>query len=405
MVVRGTLSFVFLFLSGMAGAQVLVDPANTAKVDQAFAAHNGRERLNCTISSFAPFLDFAFRFESGYTIDCPVRIFKGKPATMMALIRVTPEGQMPVLFKEQFRIPGMSDKMRDKTDLRKVNARIGGSGAFALGEGRYAVEVMVHDNQNRFCRKEWEIKAARNREEQKANVSLPPWTAAALNTSLWKDVFQPAENGVRLTVLLDAAPMNPRSQALRAWDQAFLLDSVTSLVRRIPCQSVRLVAFNVDQQREIFRQDQLDRSGLAKLWQVLRQLELGTISYHVLKRPEGGVDLLTNLSHQEITAENQSDAVVFVGPALMSAEKISRLAEASTKGKTPKFFYLQYFPAWRRGREFPDTLQHLTDQYKGTVLKIHSPGELAEALHKVREELRIKQAAELGSGEETASTK
>ena len=39
---------------------------------------------------------------------------------------------------------------------------------------------------------------------------------------------------MRLTILLDAAPVDPRSLKLRAWDRTFLLDSVASVLREIP---------------------------------------------------------------------------------------------------------------------------------------------------------------------------
>ena len=51
--------------------------------------------------------------------------------------------------------------------------------------------------------------------------------------------------------------------------------------------------------------------------------------------------------------------------------------------RKPDFFYLEYFPNWGRGAEFPDTIAYLTRARGGQVLKIHSPGELKSAVQKM----------------------
>jgi hypothetical protein len=50
-----------------------------------------------------------------------------------------------------------------------------------------------------------------------------------------------------------------------------------------------------------------------------------------------------------------------------------------------RLFYFEYFPY--RGAEFPDAIQHLTRELAGTVLKIHSPGDWAEAIQKMQRKI------------------
>jgi hypothetical protein len=367
-------------------AQGLIEPGKIAAANELFDSPLEGKRLNCAIESRSPFLDFAFRFELGYIIRCPLRDFDGKPSRMASILRVTPEGGRPVLFGQNYRIPGMPPDLASTTDIRKVNAEISASGVVALGEGKYKVELVLMDDHERVTRKKWNVAAARKRDEKKVQVMARPFTVTPASTRPWPARTSPG-SGVRLTILLDAAPVDPHSLKLRAWDRTFLLDSVASVLREIPADNVRVVAFNLDQQEEIFRQDNFDRFGLGRLAHSLRKLELGSISYRKLGEPQGWSELLTRLWRDEVQAEQPSDAVIFLGPTTRLSGKLPKEPLTVSKEKRPRFYYLEYFPTWRRGSELPDAIHHFTSQYDGTVLKIHSPGEFASAIDRLRTEL------------------
>ena len=101
---------------------------------------------------------------------------------------------------------------------------------------------------------------------------------------------------------------------------------------------------------------------------------------------------MTRLWRAEIEDTQPSDAVIFLGPTTRVTDKIPKVALTSPKEKRPRFYYLEYFPAWRRGSELPDAIHHFTSQYDGTVLKIHSPGEFARAIDRLRTELHVNDA-------------
>jgi hypothetical protein len=189
--------------------------------------------------------------------------------------------------------------------------------------------------------------------------------------------------GLRVTVLLDAAPLNPRNPALRAWDRALLLGSLSSLLKQIPCASVRLRAFNLDQQRELFRQDQFDDAGFIKLAESLRTLELGTVSYRVLQQRQGGLDLLLDYANRELIAADPSDAVIILGPRTRYFAEVPRGKLKGRETSNPHFYYFEYFPGYFRGSQFPDALSSLTKRLDGTVYEIFSPGDLARSIQKM----------------------
>ncbi len=60
-------------------------------------------------------------------------------------------------------------------------------------------------------------------------VSMKPNTAAPVAIPRWEEKQAGSGKRLRVTVLLDATPIDPAAVKLRAWDRAFLLDSLSSL--------------------------------------------------------------------------------------------------------------------------------------------------------------------------------
>src|SRR5208282_6058066 len=157
------------------------------------------------------------------------------------------------------------------------------SGGFSVGDGRYEVTVLTVDDLGRSYQKRWSISAVRSHAQQEVPEEIPAHTVRPMQFRPWDGKLQPDGTGIRLTVLLDVSPLNPYVFKLRAWDRSFLLSSLASLLQQTPCAAVRLVAFSLQQQREIYRQEQFDQSGFVKLSEALRELDLGVISAHDLQ--------------------------------------------------------------------------------------------------------------------------
>ena len=210
------------------------------------------------------------------------------------------------------------------------------SGVFALGEGKYSVAVVVADNRGTFGSKGVVRSRCRSRAERSVQVTMPPATGNGyVVPSLGKGSGADSPLVSRLTIVLDAAPMNHYSLKLRAWDRALLLDSLASVLTQTRSRSVRLVAMNLDQQREIFRDDDFGEKAWSRLAARLRDLELGTVSYHVLGQERGWSDLLLDILAREIDSPAPSDAVVFLGPTARITEKIpGRTSTASNRIET-----------------------------------------------------------------------
>src|SRR5262249_53908135 len=196
---------------------------------------------------------------------------------------------------------------------------------------------------------EWRIDASLRPGERRVRVTLPPGTAAdyALRGAPASRRDTDDVPRVRLTVLLHAAPLSLRRTAMRASDKMMLLGTLSSLLERAPTRSLRLVVFNLEQQKEIFRSDAFNPASLDQVNQSLNELELGSVDYNVLKNRRGHVDLLADLVNQELEAEAPSDVVIFLGPPARYSDKLPPTAVEKPRGAGPRFFYLQLQPFFR----------------------------------------------------------
>jgi hypothetical protein len=359
--------------------QTIVDVPDRAKFDEIFDGFTG-ERLKCNARDINPFIDFGFRFILPYGAECEIRQFGGVASELKAYLRVRREGGTQMVFGDKFLIPA-APKGFDLTKLRGVHSEIELSGAVAAGVGAYDMDLLLVDNHNRIYRKHWRAKALPRGRERAVNFSLPP-------DSLMEMAPPPipskvgARRDARITVLLNAAPINPWSRKLRAWDRAFLLNSLSSLLRQLSYSSVRVVAFNLEQQKEVFRQDNFGERDVSKLNEALRRLELGKIEYATLLRTEGWAELLLRLLKEETHADQPSQALVFLGPLLRLAEKAPPEMLVGYQPSELPLFCVTYYP--RVGSDFPDSLQDFTKALKGRVFRIHSPSELAQNLEKLQ---------------------
>ena len=342
------------------------------------------DSLKCGIQPWSPTLDFTFRFVTGYVLHCQLAQFEGKKNTLIIYLRVTPETKPASLFGSAYRIPEVTSEMQASIgkNFRKMKNEIGMSGAFGIGKGRYVVEVLVHDDQNPTFHKKWRVRVDTSRSERSLPLAIQPLTVETLERKIWQDVH-PSRTGLRITLLMDAAPINPLQARLRAWDRAFLLQFIYSLLAETPHTSVHLVTFNLDQQQEIFRSDDFAAASFQELSRVLSATETTTVSVQALKS-RNSPEFLATLANRELAAD-RADAIIFLGPNARTNIKSTASVLPGKKSGSPPIFYFEYFP-WPA--EFPDAIQSLVKAADGTTFRIHTPAQLDQSIQKMLTQLK-----------------
>ncbi len=369
-----SLAFCLAWACAAASGQQIVDGSG---LNQQLRDFNPNEAatLNCEVFPMEPHIDFGFRFQAGYVVRVPMKQYFGPNHMWGILVRVTPEATgKPVFLVSKFKLPDVP-----KTD---VSWEVGGS--YLLGVGRYRVAVLLLDDQQRGCSKEWTTDIQLKRGDRGVELSIPPATVWDYASSRRNVSSQPGK--FRLSVLVHAAPLSFRATRLRAYDRAVLLSSLATLLERIPALSVKMTVFSLEKQRELFSATEFRRQDIGKVAEAMDSIELGMIDYSVLQNRKGHVDLLAEMINAELTSSELPDAVIILGPHSKFTERVPDRV-LKTEGRIPPFFYFQYRPRYRRGQELPDSIQATLRPLKGKSLAIYTPQEFAKAIRQVEERL------------------
>ncbi len=279
--------------------------------------------LPCSVVPIKPSLNFGLRFQTGYVLRTSLDPYRDGKHTWYIVFNVTPEGGgQPVYFLDSIDIPPKP----------AAGLLADASGTFLLGAGRYEVKWSLLDDLGRVCRTKWTVEAKLEGNEKSAKISMPRGTAGDFSWHPAVIATPPAGAPVRhITVLMNAAmPVGrqlPRraqsgidSSAVSQWGT--LVSILGSLLEHLPGVSVRLVVFNQDQQREIFRQEEFTTVQMSQVAHAADGIEQWKVDSRVLLNPAGGWNLLSDLENKEIHAAVPSDTVVFLGLPDVDREKM-----------------------------------------------------------------------------------
>lgn len=366
-----------LLYGAASSAQVAIDPARYPSLIRYLDPRPGDVSFTCEVSPIAPVLNFSFRFQAGYVVRVSMAQFTGAGHRWNMIVEVAPQGGgRTVYFGRQLPLP----------EIPPTRKSAEFAGGYLVGEGRYRVRWLMLDDRQRVCRKEWTVEVKPRLSERRVKVSIPPSTVSELT---WENMLQPAKASAEgpardLTLLLDIAPLSLRRTRLRAADRLLLIALTSSVLESVPARRVRLVAFSLDQQREIFRRESLAPGDLEQLVQALEGVELASVDYRVLQNPQGSQLLLGQLVEQELAASPPSGTVLFVGPAVRYLDKVAVDSLERPAGLAPNFYYFQYRPILRRPVAYlPDTINRLVSRLKGKSFVIRTPADFQKAIDRL----------------------
>ncbi len=362
-------------------AQVMVSPARIQRMAKSFEPHADEKPLRCDVTPIKPTLNYGFRFQAGYVVRIPLTQYIGQGNRLTVLSRVTPKDGKPVYFAQGMSLPPIPDDAPDKK-----NQVIETGGNVLMGEGQYEVAWVLADNSGRVCRKKWTAVAELKGANRNIKAAIPPNAVTDLSLrGIPKSSGDDADaRKLRLTVMVHATPMSSRRAQLRASDEAILLGTLSALLDRVPSVSVRLVVFNLEQHKEIFRRDKFQVTDFEEVSDAIQKIDLNSVDYSVLKDRKGHLDLLANLINSEQT-ENPADVVVFLGPMARHLDKIPAVSIEKPQGALPRFFYFRFESFFRRSPNagLPDAITLALKNVKGKSITIHTPAEFSKAIDQV----------------------
>ena len=299
-----------------------------------------KKDLPCTVTQVKPLLGFDLRFHTGYDIIVPLRELAGESDQLTIVFKVTSDTlkDSPSYFSQRYNVPNIEVDAKGDAYLQ---------GSFDVGEGTYHMSWLMRDRLERVCASTWEITAALPAKDQTIKLALPANEIEVSEREFFKDeppvtrLNADGSEPLNVKVLINFAPQRASSAAMRPIDTSALVSILRNISREPRIRKFSVVAFNMNDQRVIYRQENSDQIDFPELGKALTTLKLGMVDYKKLTDKRSETDFLTHLIHDEL-GSNTSDAVIFAGPKVMLDEAPAPDSFKDIAASTFPVFYMNY---------------------------------------------------------------
>ena len=294
-----------------AGAVVRLMPSDSAILEST----ENRKDLPCTVTPDKAVLGFDLKFHLGYEVSVPIKELVGSENQLTMVFRVTPENRPDdgIYFSQHFQVPAID---RDEGGPAYLD------GAFIVGEGKYHVDWLMRDRAERMCSFHWDAEASLPAKDKQMTLDIAAGAVQAVDPEVFKQEppiqreQKPAPLNVK--VMVNFAPQDANSAALQPLDTRALLSMLRSISREPRICKFSVVAYNMQQQKVIYRQDEASQIDFPALGQAVKSLRLGTVDLKHLVQKHSDTDFLAQLMTSEVKDPKDSlDALIFAGPKVM----------------------------------------------------------------------------------------
>ncbi len=303
-------------------------------------AQDVRKDLPCVVTPTKPVLGFDLRFHGGYEVSVPLKDLAGSEDLLTMIFRVTPAGHKddPVYFSQRLSVPAIEEDARGNAYLQ---------GAFDVGEGEYHVDFLMRDRSERVCSFYWDSEAELAPKDKQLVLMIAPGVVQAAEQEPFKSEppvdRPPTEGPLNVKVIVNFAPQNAHSATLQPLDTNALISILRSIAREPRIQRFSIVAFNMQEQRVVYRQESTDQINFPALGEALSSLNLGTVDLKRLSQKHGETEFLTGLLTQEMNnTKDHPDAVIFAGPKVMLEDSLPQESLNHLADVDYPVFYMNY---------------------------------------------------------------
>jgi hypothetical protein len=336
-------------------------------------AREVRKDLACTVTPAKPELGFDLRFHSGFDVNVPLSDLTGGENQLTILFRVIPDNHKdrPSYFVQRIHVPQIEDDAKGDANLH---------GGVDLGEGSYHVDWLMRDRSERVCSFYWDSEAVLQPKDKQIELALAPGTVEpGVREQFTEDppverVQTPAPLNIK--VLVNFAPQLSDAATMRPSDTMALVTMLRRISREPQFGKFSLVAFNIQEQRVVYRQSSADRIDFPALGNAVHNIKLGTVDVKLLAHKHGEMEFLADLIKKEISGGDHPDAVIFAGPKVMLDDSVpdDQLRPFATDVDFP-VFYMNYnlYPV---DMPWKDSVSHAVKLFRGTEFTISRPRDL-----------------------------
>ena len=335
-------------------------------------AQDVRKEINCSVTPQKPLLGFDLRYHAGFNVTVPLKELAGEENSLTILFRVTPEGQAaePAYFIQRYTVPSIVEDAGGVALLQ---------GSLDLGEGKYHVDWMMRDRIQQVCSSYWDMEAALAPKDRGIKLEMLPGAIEAAHIEQFTEEPPVArvldKTPLKIKVLVNFAPQNFAASTMRPQDTSALVSILRQLDREPQFGRYSVIAFNIQEQRVIYRQDREDSIDFPALGEALRTVRLGIVDAAKLQRKHGDTEFLTELIQKEMSGDDHPDALIFAGPKVMLDASLPEEALKPLTDVDYPIFYMNYSlnpqeTPWR------DSIGRAIRLFRGTEFTITRPRDL-----------------------------
>ncbi len=345
---------------------------HTFSTDQAVLdAGENRKDLPCNVTSVKPVLGFDLRFHSGFEITLPLKELAGNEDLLTIIFRVTPDADKdnPIYFSQRYTVPKIEEDAKGDAYL---------SGNFDAGEGKYHVDWLMRDRSERVCSSSWDVDAAVSAKDKQGDLSVTANSILASDNELFKE--EPpvrrdrADGMLNVKVMVNFAPQRASSATLRPLDTSALVSILRNISREPKICKFSIVAFNMTEQRVLYRQDNTDQIDFPALGNAVLSLAPGRVDFKKLAVKNSETDFLASLLQNELK-KDETDAVILAGPKVMLDESVPADSLKTLENISYPVFYMNYNLEPQRN-PWRDAIGNAVKKLRGYEYTISRPKDL-----------------------------
>jgi len=209
------------------------------------------------------------------------------------------------------------------------------------------VDWLMRDRAERVCSFYWDSEAALTYKDKQMELTMPAGQVQAAEIEQFTEE-PPVERSqsappLNIKVLVNFAPQNQDSAALRPLDTLALVTMLRRISREPEFGKFSLVAFNLQEQRVLYRQSGADRIDFPALGEAVQSIKPGAVDMRLLAQKHGEAEFLTDLIKKEVGAAERPDAVIFAGPkAMLEGSVADEEIKPFATNMTFPVFYVNY---------------------------------------------------------------